>query len=1342
MHRFIHPHRSGIWIPCLVSLVCSSLWLAAVEPTLPVGVARVDITPEEPVRLSGYGGRRAESEGVAQRLWAKALAFGDAAPALLITVDNCGIPDAMRAELLRRLKLPSEQVAISFSHTHCGPCLKGALVNIFSSEVPPEHQARIDRYSALLLDKMEQVARAALADRKPALLSWAVGSARFARNRRAAWGGPVDHALPVMYVHSPAGTLRAVLANYACHATTLQFNQVHGDWPGSAMVKIEAGHPGAVALISIGCGADQNPHPRGTVELAEQHGAEIAAEVTRLLGGPRRALSGPVSFAEKTITLPLAPLPDRAEWERQATGTFAPAAYLARKNLARLARGESLPTELPYRVQRWSFGSSLAMLFFPGEITIDYQARLKTELDAARLWVNGYCNDALCYIPSERVLAEGGYEGAIAMVYYDRLAPFAPGIEEHIIRAAHDLVPEEFAAQVRADVPPRASAASLAAFHLADPALRVEMVATEPFVRDPVAIDWDAQGRLWVVEQPDYPDGMDGKGKPGGRVVVLLDTDRDTRPDRAELVHEGLPFPTGITCWGRGALVCAAPDIFYLEDTDGDWRADKVEKLYTGFYTDNYNARVNSLTLGLDGWLHGANGLLGGKIRSLKTGKEIDIAGRDFRIRPDTGEIELVAGVTQQGRARDDWDDWFSCSNSRWLYHFPISDREVARNPHVPAPRPTAYLPVEKNSAVLQPRSKPLERFNNPGSQGSVTSACGLGIYRDDLLGRDYAGDVFIGETAHNLVRRYHLQPAGGTFTARRPTAEKDREFLASEDHWCRPVQVRTGPDGALYIVDMYRAVIEHTRWIPADRVAKVDVRAGDMQGRIYRIVPVKGKLRAVPDLSTLGTPALIAALDTPNGTVRDLVQQRLLHHWQPAAAAPLATLVRQSKHSAVKAQAASILQNHQSLTDEAWNQLRTADDPRLRRHALRLRPAAALPDDPDATVRFQTALNTGQWSRVADLKDAWFRAAVLSASAQAPREALDRVLALPPATAARESQLLHGLITTAIAVDTNPAHYLPVLTRVAADSAPTTWQLHGLALLRGKNIPLTDAAQKMLASASRIAADETADTSLRQAALALLEPDAHLPLLQQLLRSAAMQKAVLSEFSRGRSAEIARAMLADWHTHVPSLRLQILTTLSSRDTWIEVLLDAVEKGTLRPADVPPAVRQALARNPRAARLLPVPDTTARQAIVDRYQRDIAPLTGHAAQGATVFKTVCATCHTHLSQGAAVGPDLKPYAPKPAADFLAAILHPNAAIEPRYTAYTVTTQDGRAITGVIQESATSVEIVMPGGVKETVLRSALKSIQPIGISLMPDGLEQALPPQAMADLIAYLKNGG
>jgi hypothetical protein len=260
----------------------------------------------------------------------------------------------------------------------------------------------------------------------------------------------VDHALPVLRVAAADGKLRALVANYACHCTTLggEFNKVCGDWAGFAQEAIEQDHPGVIAFITIGCGADANPSPRGGPDFglawARQHGQAIAAETRRLLTQTFTPLNGPLTPRVKRMELPFAPPFTRAQWEERAAQPGA-VGYHARKNLARLDRGEKLPTTLAYYVQTWTFGEDLAMVFLAGEVVVDYALRLKRELDPSRLWITAYANYVPCYIPSRRILAEGGYEAEGSLWYYDRPARLAPETEDLVIGAVRELLPAAFA---------------------------------------------------------------------------------------------------------------------------------------------------------------------------------------------------------------------------------------------------------------------------------------------------------------------------------------------------------------------------------------------------------------------------------------------------------------------------------------------------------------------------------------------------------------------------------------------------------------------------------------------------------------------------------------------------------------------------------------------------------------------------------------------------------------------------------------------------------------------------------------------------------------------------------
>ncbi len=421
---------------------------------VPVGVARIDVTPEGPIRLNGYAVRKTESIGITQKLWAKALAIGGDrdGPAVLITVDNCVVPAALVDEVAGRLKRKAgvrrERFVVCASHTHAGPCLRGAAPFIFGQPTPPEHQARIDQYTERFTDLLEKVALEAIAARQPGRLKWAQGRVGFAGNRRRLknnkWvgfgvqrDGPVDHDLPMLCVTDPQGKLRAVLVNYACHATCVRSYKVHGDWPGSAQKAIESNHPGVTAMVSIGCGADANPWPFKEANV-DQYGKAIADEVERLLAGPLRTIRGLPECRLKQIRLPLDKLPTRAQWEKQAAGNNRPA-YYARVVLERLDRGIQPPTSFPYAIQTWTFGDDLAMVFLSGEVVVDYSLRLKKELDA-NLWVTAYANDVPCYIASRRVSKQGGYEVDGSMPTFDKPTRLAIETEDLIVKTVKDLI--------------------------------------------------------------------------------------------------------------------------------------------------------------------------------------------------------------------------------------------------------------------------------------------------------------------------------------------------------------------------------------------------------------------------------------------------------------------------------------------------------------------------------------------------------------------------------------------------------------------------------------------------------------------------------------------------------------------------------------------------------------------------------------------------------------------------------------------------------------------------------------------------------------------------------------
>jgi hypothetical protein len=388
----------------VLGLTCVATGAESPPDDYQVGVAKVDITPDYPIRLNGFGSRRDESEGITQRIWAKALAIsvGNEPPAVLVAIDSLGVRmtmvDEVAARLERKLGIPRHQVALTFSHSHTTPKVNGASDNIFSTPIPPAHQEHIDRYTKKLADALEQVASHAVQDRKPARMGWALGSVDFAKNRRTP-GGPVDHDLPLLVVRDLDGKIRAIYVSYACHCVTLSHNKISGDWAGYAQEMIEQRFPGCVALVSIGCGSDANPSSGvagDRLDVATAQGAQISDEVGRLLQQPLQPVTGPIVARLQRINLALNELPTREQWEAMVE-QGGPAGYNAQTQLARLDRGEKLLTAIEYPIQSFTWGDSLHMVFLAGEVCVDYSLRLKRELDRHRIWVNAYSNDFGCY---------------------------------------------------------------------------------------------------------------------------------------------------------------------------------------------------------------------------------------------------------------------------------------------------------------------------------------------------------------------------------------------------------------------------------------------------------------------------------------------------------------------------------------------------------------------------------------------------------------------------------------------------------------------------------------------------------------------------------------------------------------------------------------------------------------------------------------------------------------------------------------------------------------------------------------------------------------------------------
>jgi putative membrane-bound dehydrogenase-like protein len=927
------------------------------------------------------------------------------------------------------------------------------------------------------------------------------------------------------------------------------------------------------------------------------------------------------------------------------------------------------------------------------------------------------------------------------------------------------------------------------------PGFTVELVAAEPLVVDPVAFDWGPDGRMYVAEMVDYPTGREDDGKPAGHVKCLVDSDGDGHYDQSSVFLDGVAFPNGVKVWRKGLLLTAAPDIIYAEDTDGDGRADVREVLFHGFGEGNQQHRVNGLTFGLDNWLYCANGDSGGQIESTRTGEKMSLSFRDFRIEPDKGELELVLGQSQFTRVRDDWGNWFGSSNSDPMYEFVLDDRYLRRNRHVAAPNGRVDVSIAPGAAPVFPASRTLPRFNDFNAVNRFTSACGAIVYRDDLLGPGFVENSFVSEPVHNLVHREIMSREGVRFVSRRAPDEQQSEFLASSDNWFRPTMLRTGPDGALWIADMYRAVIEHPEYIPADWRERLDLRAGDKMGRIYRVYPVGVQPRSMPRLDRLDTPGLVAALDSPNGWQRDMVQQMLVWRADKTAIPPLKTLATSSLRALARLHALCTLDGLGALDEQVLVTAMADKEGGVRRHAVRLaepwlaRSSAAadaalkLTADPDPQVRLQLAYSLGEWPdrragealgemAVANADDVYISAAIISSIGREQLAGVVDAVLAQIAGKDHPADLLQKLLTlsTALGDDRSLARLLAAVAE-PRDNKFDDWQLTALGGLldsldrrnsslakfsKSADADLKSGLAKLapvFAYARAIVTGDDAPLSTRIASLGLLArglegQQADVDLLAGLLSprsSGELQSAAVAALAKLDDPRVPALLLAGWKSYGAELRGQLLDVLLRRGAWIAALLDEVANGRITPGDIDASRRQRLveyrdeAIRQRAEKLLAAAANTNRQAVIDDYRAALANASGNRERGKELFKKHCSVCHRLEDVGTAVGPDLAALTDKSNTAMLVAIFDPNRAVESKFINYTAVTTSGLTFTGILaSETGASITLVGQEGKQNTILRSDLDELVSSSRSLMPEGLEKDVSPSDMADIIAYL----
>lgn len=948
-------------------------------------------------------------------------------------------------------------------------------------------------------------------------------------------------------------------------------------------------------------------------------------------------------------------------------------------------------------------------------------------------------------------------------------------------------------AEQLSSVPPDDAVATL---HVPDD-VEVQLIAAEPQVEDPVALAFDLDGNLYVVENRGYPSDE----ALNGRVALLKDTDGDGYYESRTTFAEGFSFPNGVMPWKGGVLVTSAPTVYFLKDTDGDGIADVREDFLTGFKLGgSTQLYVSHPTLGLDNWLYFTNGLSGGEVVDpAKPGEPVKMGSNDLRFNPLTHALEATSGQAQFGQTFDNYGHRFVCTNRKHIAQVVMQQADLVRNPY-------AGL-HEVEDQIAGPGSKThlyalTEATTTAYSHaGTFTAACGIVIYRGTALPEAYQENGYTCDPTSNIVHRTVLTDNGPAYKGHR--GEEGKEFLASTDNWFRPVFLANGPDGALYLCDMYRKTIEHPQYLPKDVAAVTDFQGGRNMGRIYRIA---GKdAQTAPRRFTAGPTSvetLVDALESVDAWQRDAAHRLLLTENESTVAltGALADKLKNSTVALARLEALSLLSGRDALTEDLLLKALSDEDRNVREHALRLARLKVNPseeiqaaivksaNDADARVRFQAALalgDRGGEEMVAPMLgiarqgagDPWIRAAVLSGvqsqlgafardfiadpeiepGARLPWvEPLSRMVAQSQPAEAATAFLIQVLSPSAkddvLLQTVAVAGVAEGVRRNSAYDAASPALDHVVSLLASDS----NAAQALLAlmdKSQEIASDGTAPMEERLRAIGLLGYASYEQAGDHL--AGLLQPREVPEIHQ--AAVLALGMMADprvgerladgdaWGLFTTPIRKMALEALLARPERTAVFISALESGAIPAWSIDPVSRNQLSnhRDPalqaRARAVFSALPTSNRDEVYEDYKSVLA-LTPNGIAGREVFKNNCARCHRFAEDGYNVGPDLTGIRSQPRESILLHIIKPNSEVLPGFENFVVETSDLETYSGIIvAENEATVTIRGALGVENTIKRENIDRMTSASLSLMPEELEKAMSRQDLRDLIGYLK---
>lgn len=943
-------------------------------------------------------------------------------------------------------------------------------------------------------------------------------------------------------------------------------------------------------------------------------------------------------------------------------------------------------------------------------------------------------------------------------------------------------------------IPPKAPKEALKAFKTR-PGFKIELIASEPLIGSPVAIDFDENSNLYVAEYPEYNAYANPAFKNQGRIKLLQDSNKDGTYDKSTVFAENLPYGASVFCYDGGIFVGAAPDLWFLKDTNNDGKADIRKKILTGFGRDHAGeAMLNSFRWGLDNRIHISTGMAGGEIRlgDDSQGSSTQVRNQTILLDPTTLRFEKTGGGGQHGFSLDNYNRAYVCSNSEPAQILAFDTRYLARNPYVQAPAPAVNItPGSKFTRIFrispdEPwrilrtdlRTKGILKGSNEGGKvsGFFTGATGITSYRGDAFDPKHLNDIFVGEVSGNLIYQASLEDKGIIPSANR--AEPEVEFLASSDNWFRPVQMANAPDGCLYVVDMYRGLIEGAAFMPPEMVKHLDVMAGFDRGRIWRISPENFKPKSNPKLGALSPSELVAYLEHPNGWHRDTASRLLFQKQDKTITNLVRNLAKNSKSHLGKIHALWVLQGLSALI-HADVLLALADPhPRVREQALLLSeklPSArdvrtriiALLQDPDIKVRLQaiyslagaedqaSAKALGEIA-IASSKDPYFRLALLCAAPDRTEALFSHLVEDKSFRASTEGMAFLGTQAMNLSASGLPRSRSVLVAAINALSdaeKPLANALIREVIASPLQTPVQGKAgvilEALILDARKSLADPKANANAQASALKLLSNQEFAKTQELFKASLASSKnplvhqAALEALAKYEGSDAAQLVISAWPGLGPKAKATALEALLSRETSTFLLLDALASKKIPKGEID-LNRLKLAAGKKDSSLakkiaqLVAASSSTRIEVFNQYKKALETQ-GDKLRGKEVFKAQCSACHQLEGVGKSVGADLSAARSRGLESILLNIIDPNREVKPAFVTYVVTMTSGKIITGMIaSESANSLTLWKADHQNETILRNNIEEMRSTGISFMPEGVEKQISIPAMADLLAYL----